>query len=357
MQIDHNMIDYNYITSNPTADLSLQNFKSHRLHFFELRTPFLMIISTSNKKENHYSFHQFSFDGVFYHILNDKERDKILTRPQHLHSYIEVMYVLSGEVINHIEDKKFTYHAGDCVIMNRNIQHKETGDFQIVLLALQEGFISNLISEEILTYKKISTDYSHYIQSQIIKMLQATYTEDSQYQQIYFDCIPVGQPELVLGQIHTIIHSIMQELSSCNPGSVYMTKGYIQKFFSILCDPEKYNVKANSSTLSKQNYIFKKIEHILEAKHGKISRNEVAQLLHYNEEYLNRIVKQVTGKTFSHFRQSIVLQEAKRLLSDTDLSIAKIMETLELSNKSSFYQLFKKEFGVTPSEYRQHCKQ
>lgn len=293
MQIDHNMIDYNYITSNPTADLSLQNFKSHRLHFFELRTPFLMIISTSNKKENHYSFHQFSFDGVFYHILNDKERDKILTRPQHLHSYIEVMYVLSGEVINHIEDKKFTYHAGDCVIMNRNIQHKEIGDFQIVLLALQEGFISNLISEE----------------------------------------------------------------SSCNPGSVYMTKGYIQKFFSILCDPEKYNIKANSSTLSKQNYIFKKIKHILEAKHGKISRNEVAQLLHYNEEYLNRIVKQVTGKTFSHFRQSIVLQEAKRLLSDTDLSIAKIMETLELSNKSSFYQLFKKEFGVTPSEYRQHCKQ
>lgn len=48
-----------------------------------------------------------------------------------------------------------------------------------------------------------------------------------------------------------------------------------------------------------------------------------------------------------------MLQEAQKLLVDTNMSVSKIMEQLDVSNKSFFYQIFQKEFNATPSEYRQ----
>lgn len=346
-------IDINYLTSDLTAFLSLQNFDSHQLHLFKLRTPFLMVISTYRETDNIYSFYQFTFDGHFVHILDEQEREKILNRPPHQHTFIEIMYVLSGEVTNYIEGKVFTYHAGDCVIMNRNIHHKEVGNFQIVFFDFQEDFINSLISEEIATYKTTSHSYRNYLGSQIVKMLQEAHTDNSNYQKIYFDCFPVVSPDTVINQISALTNSILCEFLSGSPGSVYLIKGYLLKFLSILCDPAQYSVNGISSTLSKQSFLLKKVEHIVESRHGKVSRSELAELLHYNEEYLNRIIKQHTGKTFSQYRQSVMLQEAQRLLVDTDMSVSKIMEQLGVSNKSFFYQIFQKEFKATPSEYRQ----
>lgn len=269
-------IDINYLTSDLTAFLSLQNFDSHLLHFFELRTPFLMILSTYRDTDHTYSFYQFTFDGHYVHILDEQELKEFLNRPPHQHAFIEIMYVLSGEVTNYIEDKPFTYHAGDCVIMNRNIHHKEVGNFQIVFFDFQEDFINNLIADEISTYKKTSHSYRNYLGSQIVKMLQEAHTDNSHYQKIYFDCLPVISPDIVINQISTLTNNILHEFLFGSPGSVYLIKGYLQRFLFILCDPAKYNVNSISSTLSKQSFLLKKIEHIVESKHGKVSRSELA---------------------------------------------------------------------------------
>lgn len=339
--------------SDLNAAMSLQNYGSQFLHLFELRQPFLMHIATCDRKNGECSFYQFSFDGQFRHILDEQELNSFFKRPPHQHSFIEIMYVLSGEVTNHIEDKTFTYHAGDCVIMNRNIHHKEEGDYQAVLFGLQENFINDLIEEEVEQYQKVPDNYHHFLQSPIIKMLREAPSDHSQFQKIYLDCFSVVTPNIVLNQVQPIFNDMIAELSSQTPGSLYIVKGLMQKFLFILCDPVKYNVSSMCSTLSKKRFLIKKIEHLLESTHGKISCSELAEQLHYSEDYLNRIIKQSTGKTFSQYRRDIMLHEAKRLLLETDMSVSKIMEQLELSNKTFFYQIFQKEFGLTPSEYRQ----
>lgn len=345
-------IDIDYLISDRKAALFLQNYNSRELHFLKLRTPFLMILSTCDRKRNDYVFYQFSFDGCYCHILKEEEFLTFLNRPQHQHSFIEVMYVLSGEVTNYIEDKTFTYHPGDCVIMNPNIHHKEEGDYKVVFFDFQEAFINDLISEEMTAYKDVSDDYMAFLQSPVIKMLKESQSNNSQLQKIYFDCFPVISSASVLDQMHSLLDHMVRELSSGDPGSVYLVKGYLQKFLSVLCDPTKYNVLSTSSTLAKKDFVLAKIRQILESRLGRISRSELSAMLHYNEEYLNRIIKQSTGKTFSQYRQNIVLQEAKRLLIETDLSISGIMDHLELSNRTFFYAMFQKEFGQTPSEFR-----
>ena len=345
-------MDIDDLISGGKAALHLQNYNSRELHFFELQTPFLMILSTSSQKRNDYVFCQFSFDGCYCHVLKEEEFLKYQNRPQHQHSFIEIIYVLSGEVTNYIEDKTFTYHPGDCVIMNRNIHHKEEGDYQAVYFDFQEEFINQLISEETAAYKNISGDYQAFLQSDIVKMLQEAHTSNSRFQKIYFDCFPVISSASVLDQMHSLLDQMVRELSSGDPGAFYITKGCLQKFLSILCDPSSYNVLSTSSTLAKKDFVLAKIRQILESRLGRISRSELSAMLHYNEEYLNRIIKQSTGKTFSQYRQDIVLREAKRLLVETDLSISAIMDQLELSNRSFFYRTFQKEFGQTPSEFR-----
>nr|WP_253896525.1 AraC family ligand binding domain-containing protein [Streptococcus gallolyticus] len=43
----------------------------------------------------------------------------------HQNTAFELLYVLSGTVINKIEDKEFIYHAGQGCLLNRRITHSD----------------------------------------------------------------------------------------------------------------------------------------------------------------------------------------------------------------------------------------
>ena len=105
-----------------------------------------------------------------------------------------------------------------------------------------------------------------------------------------------------------------------------------------------------------QEFLFNKISHIMKTSHGRCTREELETLLHYNGEYLNRIVKKQTGKTILEYGQSIYLDEAKQMLAETDKSISAIIEELGFSNRSHFYRLFKQAYGETPLDYRKRIR-
>ena len=77
-----------------------------------------------------------------------------------------------------------------------------------------------------------------------------------------------------------------------------------------------------------------------------------ADKLFITTNYLNRIVKQTLGVTSKQYIQTKVIQEAKRLLTYTTLSIAEISLTLHFETPSYFIRSFKKHSGSTPREYR-----
>lgn len=77
-----------------------------------------------------------------------------------------------------------------------------------------------------------------------------------------------------------------------------------------------------------------------------------AGALHVTSGYLNRAVKQVTGKTAKKIITEAVLAEAMGLLEDSGHTIAEIAEELEFSSPSAFDIFFKKLMHCTPSEYR-----
>jgi len=83
-----------------------------------------------------------------------------------------------------------------------------------------------------------------------------------------------------------------------------------------------------------------------------ISIGDIAEQESFNVSYFSTLFKKETGLTFSEYLTNVRMDEAKRLLKETNLSIAIIMRTVGYSDTKHFTTTFRKHVGVKPSEYR-----
>lgn len=67
---------------------------------------------------------------------------------------------------------------------------------------------------------------------------------------------------------------------------------------------------------------------------------------------IKTVFKSVYGTTIGQYQKSLRLQEAQRLLRETDDSIAEISAAVGYINPSKFTAAFRKTFSLTPSQYR-----
>lgn len=83
-----------------------------------------------------------------------------------------------------------------------------------------------------------------------------------------------------------------------------------------------------------------------------ISLKKISDILFYNESYLSRLFKKLTGSKYKDFSTALKLEKAKYLLKNTDLLIKDICKKVGFESISHFQFFFKKHFGTTPLEYR-----
>lgn len=84
--------------------------------------------------------------------------------------------------------------------------------------------------------------------------------------------------------------------------------------------------------------------------------NELSVACGYSREYLGRTIKRFTGKTFSEHLGDFRAERAKRLLTDTSLSIDEIARMTGFKTRSGFWKNFSERFGVSPAAYRNSLK-
>lgn len=79
-----------------------------------------------------------------------------------------------------------------------------------------------------------------------------------------------------------------------------------------------------------------------------------AAMLHISEVYLNEAVKGATGLSAGGYIRRRVVIQAKRQLAYTSLSAKEIAYALGYEDYAYFSRLFRKESGLSPSDYRKN---
>lgn len=108
-----------------------------------------------------------------------------------------------------------------------------------------------------------------------------------------------------------------------------------------------------SSVRSRAEDYFKLFIHVL----GQNFLNErnvgfYANQLNITPKYLTTLIKRVSGRSVSQWIDYYVTIEAKTMLKFTDKSILEISTALKFANQSFFGSYFRRNTGMSPSQYR-----
>ncbi|WP_313892777.1 response regulator [Psychrobacillus sp.] len=126
----------------------------------------------------------------------------------------------------------------------------------------------------------------------------------------------------------------------------YLTKPIVEsELLEIL---KKYN------KWSSQNDSIQEVLRIIrEEYHEKLSLSFVANRIHLNATYLSRKFFEEVGIGFADYLNAYRLEISKKLLlKNKEMSMAVIAEKTGFNSQHYFSAMFKKQFKVTPSEYR-----
>ncbi|QRY55538.1 helix-turn-helix domain-containing protein [Sphingobacterium siyangense] len=85
----------------------------------------------------------------------------------------------------------------------------------------------------------------------------------------------------------------------------------------------------------------------------KLTLQKLAEQTNFSEKQLSLLINQHAGKHFFDFINQFRINYAKKLLKEeSQLTVLEILYRVGFNSRSSFYTAFKKETGVTPTDYR-----
>lgn len=109
----------------------------------------------------------------------------------------------------------------------------------------------------------------------------------------------------------------------------------------------------DSKKTDKNNLLIQKIKLYIGQHLGEtINLATISRVVNYNETYISRLFKQLTGTSLSEYVSQERIKKAKQLLSSTSESIQNIATVTGFDTSQYFSIVFKKMTGVSPSIYR-----
>lgn len=252
----------------------------------------------------------------------------------HKHVFFEMIYVLSGEGLQIFEDREIKLTAGDFCIMAPNVNHaiEAYEDCVILNILIRKStfldifintvrdktqismfFLNNLYEKNIIPYLLFHTKNDLKIRNYILDMYVEHQEDDEYSDRIICSILTIFFTQLI--RLHQKDLEIPQ---SQNAASKYET--------------EVFNYIVN-------NY-------------ASVSLEQIASHFHFSIPYCSKLIKKISGQTFSELLEHIRLQQSENFLLYTQLSVAEISTCIGFKNPETFIRMFKRCHNMTPSKFR-----
>ncbi len=150
-------------------------------------------------------------------------------------------------------------------------------------------------------------------------------------------------------ELKEIVLSMLKHIQSTT-SNFYFLQGRLYDFFSVLT---KDAILENYTDTSKENlYVQEAINFIRNQYSNAITVADIAMHLSINRSYLYTIFKNTLNLSPKEFLTKFRISRAKEQLTLTDFSVEYIAVSCGYQSSLVFTKSFKKEIGMTPSEYR-----
>lgn len=164
----------------------------------------------------------------------------------------------------------------------------------------------------------------------------------------------------VLSQIRmTVINAGMSFQEACDLSDLYLQKlekcrnnGEILELLQNMRIDYTSRMRQERQKKRKNKYVEFCKDYIGQHITKNVSVQDLAERLGVSPEYLSKVFSGQEGETLSEYRIRMKLRAAKNQLKYSQYSIAEISEYFSFSSPSRFSSYFKKEFGMTPFQYR-----
>lgn len=255
--------------------------------------------------------------------------------PEHTHDFVEVVYMCSGSTTHIVNGDTITLYEGELLFLGQNAKQKilaaDDNDIAVNFIILPQFFDRTLT---------IMGENETPLRRFIIDCLSGN-TDGPAY--LHFKVSGILP---IKNLVENLLWTLLNDTKSENMLN-QTTMGLL--FLQLMDHTDKlsYNNSEKAAVLNVFRYIDENY------KNGSLT--EAANLLHYDFYWLSREVKRKTGKTFTDLLQEKRLLTAAELLTTTDMTVLNVADAVGYDNVSYFHRIFKKQFTVSPKEYR-NCK-
>ena len=316
--------------------------------FYDVDVPFSIHVVTNDpmKTEDSYQITVYAPDQE---ACQSYPRS-LLAAGGHMHhvNYSKLMYVYDGSLYHLLEGRKILYTAGSCCLINQNLRHNESFDtpYTVIFFNIKPDFLARL--------QNYGRPYIFRDEAALGSNLTTQYLYESakSEEKSFLDYQPIFQNHASQERMRELFDQMIRTLLNHEFGSTFHIQALFCRMINILSNPEYYHVSRVQLLSDTDSVIFNRIRNLVEDSYGRITRSELVQTLNYSSSYISHIVKKHTGMSLSDFSMSICLESAANLLIGTDKTVTEIMEYLNFTNRTHFYQLFEKKYGCTPKQYR-----
>lgn len=155
--------------------------------------------------------------------------------------------------------------------------------------------------------------------------------------------------------VKTYLNILLYELSSNDEENYKLVKASLILFLTNLHKVHQEALIISESSMMKDYDIGKWLKYMVD-NYSTVTLRSMAEHFNFNPTYFSVRFKVLADCQFSEKLLEIKLEKARWLLVTTNLTVQNIVEMIGFKEKSYFYRVFKKQYKMTPLQYRKHYK-
>lgn len=254
---------------------------------------------------------------------------------EHVHDFVEFVYIESGSCLHYVNGVSYRAEKGDLIYIGVGETHAFQSDEEVCSYDFY-------VKPEFVFTKLLSDRPDDILALSLFREFSSEISNIS-------PCISFRGADMV--EMDNLFHFSHKEYSSKDAGRESVLKGY----FLVILTKFLREIRKNhmvSFDRQIQNVMPEIIQHIENNYYKSLSLEELAQKSFYNPSYFSRIFKELYGKTLTEYITEKRINEAIKLLENSEMTIEEICRKVGYADKKHFYRMFKQKMKLTPGQYR-----